>query len=222
VIEDRGDPGATQYAYFAGLPWDGIELVVADRALAGVFPTHDGQACIWVCTPRVDAHTARRRAASQAEAFTTLLETAAPELAARLRTGRRTSSVVGMLRSPNQLRRAHGSGWALVGDAGYHRDAITGHGLSDAYRDAELLSVALDRALRAETDERTALAAYQRQRDQALREVFELTCALVAYPPVPDFVALQKQLSQALDAEASALAGRPPLSSDAERELVSA
>ena len=25
-------------------------------------------------------------------------------------------------------------GWALVGDAGYHRDAVTGHGLSDAFR----------------------------------------------------------------------------------------
>ena len=69
----------------------------------------------------------------------------------RLRAGRRTSPVTGMLRSPNLLRRAHGPGWALVGDAGYHRDPITGHGLSDAYRDAELLADALHRALRGET-----------------------------------------------------------------------
>jgi 2-polyprenyl-6-methoxyphenol hydroxylase-like FAD-dependent oxidoreductase len=222
VIEDRGDQGAAQYAYFAGIPWNGIELIVADRALAGVFPTHDGQACIWVCTPTTDAHAARRRAASRAEAFTALLELAAPELAARLRKGRRTSSIAGMLRSPNQLRRAVGPGWALVGDAGFHRDALTGHGLSDAYRDAELLASALDRALRAETDEHTALAAYQRQRDHALREVFELTCALASYPSIPDFVALQKQLSQALDAEANELAGRPPLSRDAAPRLVPA
>ena len=65
-------------------------------------------------------------------------------------------------------------GWALVGDAGYHRDAVTGYGLSDAYRDAELLAVALDQAVRGHTDESTALAGYQRQRDHALREIYVL------------------------------------------------
>src|SRR6266545_4869238 len=142
VIENRGDHGAVQYAYFAGLRWHGIELFIADRALAGVFPTHHDEACIWVGTPSTHAHAARRRAASREEAFTAQLEHAAPDLAARLRGGRRTSPVTGMLRAPNHLRTAHGPGWALVGDAGYHRDPVTGHGLSDAYRDAELLAVA--------------------------------------------------------------------------------
>ena len=209
VIEHRGDNGAAQYAYYAGIPWHGIELVAADRALAGVFPTHHGQACIWVCTPSADARAARRRVTSRTEAFTTQLQLAAPELAERLRTGQRTSSVTGMLRLPNQLRRAHGPGWALVGDAGYHRDAITGYGLSDAYRDAELLAVALHEALCGEADERTTLAGYQRRRDTALREVFDLTCALSGYPPVPEFVELQKQLSKAIDAEAAERAAGP-------------
>ncbi len=209
IIEHRGDAGAVQYAYFGGLPWHGIELIVADRALAGVFPTHYGQACIWVGTPSAAARAARRRAASRTEAFTAQLQAAAPELAARLRTGQRTSTVTGMLRLPNQLRRAHGPGWALVGDAGYHRDAVTGYGLSDAYRDAELLAVALHEALRGEADEGTALAGYQHRRDSALREVFDLTCALAAYPPVPEFVQLQKQLSKAIDVEAAELAAGP-------------
>jgi 2-polyprenyl-6-methoxyphenol hydroxylase-like FAD-dependent oxidoreductase len=38
IIEERRGPGAMQYAYFAGLPWTGIEMFIADRALAGVFP----------------------------------------------------------------------------------------------------------------------------------------------------------------------------------------
>jgi hypothetical protein len=114
-----------------------------------------------------------------------------------------------MLRTPNQIRRAHGLGWALVGDAGYHRDAVTGHGLSDAYRDAELLAVAVHRWLCGEVDENTALAGYQQHRDRALRDIFELTCALASYPPVPDFVDLQKQLALAIDAEAAELATRP-------------
>ena len=209
VIEKRGDDGAAQYAYFAGLPWNGIELFIADRAMAGVFPTHHGEACIWICTPSTDARAARRRTASRAEAFTAQLERAAPELAARLRAGRRTSPVTGMMRSPNQLRKPHGPGWALVGDAGYHRDPITGHGLSDAYRDAELLAVALHQTLRGDTDDTRALAGYQHRRDHALREVFEITSALATYPPVPEFAELQKQLSRAIDIEAAELAAHP-------------
>jgi len=206
VVEYRGDAGAVQYAYFAGVPWDGIELHVADRALAGVFPTHHGEACIWVGSPSADAHAARRRAASRTEAFTAQLTAAAPELVARLRAGRRVSPVAGMLRTPNVLRRAYGPGWALAGDAGYHRDAVTGHGISDAYRDAHLLAAALDRVLRGGADESSALADYQRRRDSALREVFELTIALAAYPPVPEFVDLQKRLSRAIDVAAAELA----------------
>jgi flavin-dependent dehydrogenase len=216
VVEARGNDGAAQYAYFRDLPWHGIEFFVADRALAGVFPTHHGEACIWVCTPSSDARAARRRAASRTDAFTALLQKAAPELAARLRGGVRTSPVHGMLHMPNLVRQAYGPGWALVGDAGYHRDAVTGHGLSDAYRDAELVAAALNDALSGDIGERTALADYQSQRDRALRDVFELTCALAAYPPVAEFVELQKQLGHAIDAQSAELATRPV---PGEREL---
>jgi 2-polyprenyl-6-methoxyphenol hydroxylase-like FAD-dependent oxidoreductase len=114
-----------------------------------------------------------------------------------------------VLRQPNQLRRVSGPGWALVGDAGYYRDLITAHGISDAFRDAELLATALDLALTGGAEEAAGLAGYQRQRDEALREVFELTCQLAAYPPVPRFIELQKQLSTAIDRQAAALAARP-------------
>jgi 2-polyprenyl-6-methoxyphenol hydroxylase-like FAD-dependent oxidoreductase len=60
IVENRGGNGATQYAYYTGLPWHGIELIIADGALTGVFPTHDGEACVWVCSPSTAAHEARR------------------------------------------------------------------------------------------------------------------------------------------------------------------
>jgi 2-polyprenyl-6-methoxyphenol hydroxylase-like FAD-dependent oxidoreductase len=201
--------GAAQYAYFADSQWNGVELFIAERSFAGVFPTHHGQACIWVCTPADDAKTARRRAGSREDFFSELLERSAPLLAGRLGYARRTSPVRGMLRQPNQVRQAFGPGWALVGDAGYHRDAITAHGISDAFRDAELLAVALDQALRADDEEGAALARYQQQRDQALEEIFEITCRLSAYPAAPTFTELQKKLNAAIDSEAAALAARP-------------
>jgi flavin-dependent dehydrogenase len=209
ISEARQADGATQYAYYAGIPWTGNEFFVGARSLAGVFPTHDGQACIWICNPSADAKAVRRRTASRAEAFCELLEGSAPQLAERLRHARRTSPVSGRLRMPNQLRQAFGPGWALVGDAGYHRDAVTGYGISDALRDAEFLAVALDQALGADTEETAALRLYQQQRDQALREIFEITCRLAAYPAVPAFIELQKQLSAAIDKQAAALAARP-------------
>jgi 2-polyprenyl-6-methoxyphenol hydroxylase-like FAD-dependent oxidoreductase len=201
--------GATHYAYYAGPAWQGHEFFVADGSLAGVFPTNDGEACIWVCGPAHHAAGIRRRAASLAGAFDEMLGEAAPALAARLRAARRTSPVRGTGRLLNQVRQAFGPGWALVGDAGYHRDAVTGHGISDAFRDAELLAVALDGALRGELYETAALAGYQRHRDEAIREIFGITCALAHYPPVAEFVALQKRLSRAIEAEAASLAALP-------------
>src|SRR5215471_14099115 len=66
ISQAREAGGAAQYAYYTGIPWAGMELYVAERSFAGVFPTHDGQACIWVCTPSADARETRRRAASRA------------------------------------------------------------------------------------------------------------------------------------------------------------
>jgi flavin-dependent dehydrogenase len=211
INEVRPGGGAAQYAYYAGIPWSGIEFFVAARSFTGVFPTHDGQACIFVCTPAADAGAVRRGAGSRVEAFDQLLERSAPQLVERLRHARRTSPVQGMLRQPNQLRQASGPGWALVGDAGYYRDAVTAYGISDAFHHAELLAVALDRALGAsgEEEEAAALAGYRQQRDQALREIFEITCRLSAYPTVPIFIELQKQLGGAIDKQAAALAARP-------------
>jgi flavin-dependent dehydrogenase len=139
------------------------------------------------------------------------LSRSAPQLFERLRQARRTSPVQGMLRQPNQLRQAYGPGWALVGDAGYQHDAVTACGISDAFRDAELLAVALDQALRGDVEEAIALSRYEQHRDLALRETFEITRSLVTYPTIPTFIELQKQLAAAIDKEAAALAARPVL-----------
>jgi flavin-dependent dehydrogenase len=116
-----------------------------------------------------------------------------------------------MMSIPNQIRKPFGDGWALVGDAGYHRDAITGHGISDAFRDAELLATALDRALLERFVENDALEEYRSERDRMLREVFELTCELTTMPPPDRFIELQKELGVAIDRHAGELATRPLL-----------
>lgn len=110
---------------------------------------------------------------------------------------------------PNHIRKPIGPGWALVGDAGYHRDAITGQGISDAFRDAELLASALDLVLRGDADEGPALAGYHSTRDEQLRDAFEITCEMTEFPPLDRLMELQKQLGVAIDAQAAFLAARP-------------
>jgi len=203
----RPGSGAAHYAYYTG-DWAAIEHFLADDVFAGVFPTHAGEACIWACTAEHLACTYRKQSGRTGNALTGILADAAPSLAARLDESARRSPVRGMLRMPNHFRQASGSGWALVGDAGYHRDAVTGHGISDAFRDAELLADALDAALRDPDCETGSFTAYAIERDRMARDVFEITSELATYPPQGRFLELQKQLAVAIDAMASELGAR--------------
>src|SRR5439155_4648923 len=64
---------------------------VAERSLAGVFPTNDGEACIWACSPAADAKAIRKHTGSRAAAFEEQLRRSAPQLAERLQGAHRTS-----------------------------------------------------------------------------------------------------------------------------------
>jgi flavin-dependent dehydrogenase len=208
--EVRGpEDSSTHYAYFAG-DWSAMEYHVGDGMFAGVFPTNNGEACVWVCAPAERVVRSRRWHPTIDAAFDSMVRAAAPDLADRLgRSATRMSATRGIIGLPNHLRHPVGPGWALAGDAGYHRDPITGHGISDAFRDAELLSTALDLTLRGQSDEASELARYHADRDAQLRTIFEITCELATYPPIERFVELQRQLGSAIDEQAEILASRP-------------
>ena len=82
---------------------------------------------------------------------------------------------------PGHIRHSFGPGWALVGDAGYFKDPITTHGLTDALRDAELLSdaVLVERPRR--VDRVVALAHYQDTRDRLSKALVEVTESVCRY-----------------------------------------
>ena len=101
-----------------------------------------------------------------------------PELAQRARQGKREERVVGAADLPNFFRKPYGPGWALVGDAGYHKDPVTAQGISDAFRDAELLAEAIDAGLSGREPLDDALANYEAQRNEAVLPMYELTSQL--------------------------------------------
>jgi flavin-dependent dehydrogenase len=112
--------------------------------------------------------------------------------------------------APGFVRRSWGPGWALVGDAGYFKDPITAHGMTDAMRDAELLADAILQATAGLRPEEQALSAYQRQRDLLSRRLFEATDKIAAYDWDMDRIRrLLREVSSAMVDEVEALERLP-------------
>jgi 2-polyprenyl-6-methoxyphenol hydroxylase-like FAD-dependent oxidoreductase len=209
VLESHAPSGTCLYTYVGGVPWDGFEFHLGHQAFAGVFPTHHGEAAVWLIRPTQQLASVLTAGAGRSEALLAALRDCVPELGERVRAGQVTAPVRGSVGLPNHLRQAAGPGWALVGDAGYHRDPISGHGLTDAFRDAELLAEAVDRILRDAAHEAVAMTTYERERDRAIRDTFRITRDLARFPAPRRFAELQRELSRALDVEARQLAARP-------------
>ena len=120
-------------------------------------------------------------------------------------------------RRPGYLRQATGPGWALVGDAGYFKDPVTAHGITDALRDAELLARAIITAARGEADEAVALAAYQATRDRLSERLFATTDAIASFTWDLDHIPmLLRQLSEAMSDEVTWLSELEPIGAAAQ------
>lgn len=155
------------YAYWSGVPVDGVEFFLREGRDILVFPTHDGLTCIWV--GRSNSEWSSYRADIEANYLASL----DPVLLAHVQRGRRETSFRGTHRLPNFYRDCAGPGWALVGDAPYHRDPLTGMGISDAFLGAELLAGAVHDGLDGDLD--GALAGYQVALREKTGAVFEYT-----------------------------------------------
>ncbi len=161
------------YGLWSGLDLQGYHWHFRPGVSAGVIPTNDGLCCVFVATTA--GRFERELRGNLEGGYHRLLAETDPGLAARIATARRVGGLRGFAGRPGFLRRGWGPGWALVGDAGYFKDPITAHGITDALRDAELLA----RAVATGGDQE--LAGYQESRDDLSRDLFELTDAVAGY-----------------------------------------
>src|SRR5688572_907472 len=172
---------AAYYSYWSGLPMDGrFETYIRDKRGYGVAPTHDGLTMIIVGWPYAEF------AACKKDIEGNYLKTIAlaPAFADRLRGAKRETRFVGAA-VPNYFRKPYGPGWALVGDAGYNRDFITGQGMMDAFLDAELCVAALDKVLSGTQPFDAAMGEYQHARDARVKPMYDFTCNLATLEPPP-------------------------------------
>jgi flavin-dependent dehydrogenase len=171
------------FSYWSDIPIDGAELYPRDGRMIGAFPTNDGLVCVFVQWPRREFHAFRADVEANYLATIDLI----PGLAERVRSGRRAERIAGTADLGNLFRKPYGPGWALVGDAGYHLDPITGQGITDAFRDAELLAAAIDAGLSGRQVVDEALADYERLRNEAAMPAYDFACDLATLePPTPE------------------------------------
>lgn len=178
------------YSYWSGVEtFDGqAELHLSNQRARFVFPTHDGQVCIACEFPKAEFGLVR----GDPEAHVLAAFDQVPGLGERLRKGRRESRWFGLLVGESFYRKPYGPGWALVGDAGYLKDPVTGRGIDDAFRDAELLARAVDDGFTGKRDLEAALAEYEETRNNATAMIYEVTKHLATLNPDPGFLAMMR------------------------------
>jgi flavin-dependent dehydrogenase len=163
---------ATVYAYANGIDNPDSRLFWAPGRTVGSVPTNDGQHCIYATLPRERFLLETRP--DPGASLRSLVRQTAPALAQELDSATIETRPICFVGQRGHLREAAGAGWALVGDAGYFKDPITAHGITDSFRDAAQLARAVLRGSQA------ALGDYSQTRNSRSAGLFAVTDAIAA------------------------------------------
>jgi 2-polyprenyl-6-methoxyphenol hydroxylase-like FAD-dependent oxidoreductase len=154
------------YSYWSGLDAEGYEWGYGSGASAGFVPTNDGETCVF------GGSSPARVGRGGIHMLEALVAAASPDMSARLKQARPPKGTRTFSGQPGYLRKPWGDGWALVGDAGSWKDPASAHGLTDAFRDAELLARAVVDGLGGGfADETEPLRRYELQRDELSKPI---------------------------------------------------
>jgi len=161
------------FSYFSGAEFDGYHWYYNPGVSAGAIPTNDEHTLIFATVPQSRFHETMRQGADAG--FRQVLRECSPDLAAVVEESTMVEKYRGFSGEIGFFRQSFGPGWALVGDAGYFKDPLTAHGITDAFIDAELLA----QAALAGTE--AAFAGYQSARDKLAVAHFEVTDAIASF-----------------------------------------
>jgi len=186
------------FGYFTGLDRDGLHWHFAQNAAAGVIPTNGGH-CIFAAVPASQFVATFR--GDLMRGYLQVLASSFPELRADLGGATQTGRLRSFGGAKGYLRQGQGAGWALVGDAGYFKDPLTAHGITDALRDAQLLSQGITNG------STSGLEAYQQERDELSLPLMRTTDAIASFMwDLDEVKQLHADLSAAMKVEANHIA----------------
>ena len=170
------------FSYWSGIRERGLMVLSRPQRVIFAFPTNDNLFAVFAGAPVSEFP--RMRTDLEGHFNETLA--LAPAMADLLRNGHREERFSGAADLPNFFRKPGGPGWALVGDAGHHKDPFLALGINDALRDAEFLSDALDDAFSGRRAFDTALAAYEVRRNEASASAYRENLNLARFNPLPE------------------------------------
>ncbi|MEH2005347.1 NAD(P)/FAD-dependent oxidoreductase [Nostoc sp.] len=214
------------YTYWSNVPMEGAEIYnLAHRTIVAC-PTHNNLLNIFIGWPQREFRQVRTDIETNFLATIDLV----PELAKRVRNGKREEPFYGTAHLPSFFRKPYGNGWALVGDAGCHKDPILAQGMKDAFVSAEFLANAIDLGLSGHQPLNEALAEYEKMRNQAVMPLYKLACERSSLEPPPpeamQFLAAlqgnQKEIDRFLGVEAGTVAFQDFYSPDNIQRIMSA
>lgn len=195
VTAQAGTACATIYGYVPGVPNEGYRWYFAPGLAGGAIPTTGGDHCVFLSCRQSDAAT--RFGADPLQALASGIAGWEVDVARAVRRAAPRLRRYGG--APGHIRNCAGQGWALVGDAGYFKDPVTAHGITDALLDAHRLAAAI-----AGPGEP---AAYQAARDAHAPAMLSLTHRIAALDWSLDQVrAMHLDLARLIKAEGAALA----------------
>jgi len=168
------------FSYWSGVPSEGFEWYMRTNRVIFAFRTNDNLFAIFIGWPISEFNSVKSEIECQFMNVVDLI----PGFAERVRSGRREERFYGAADLPNFLRRPFGAGWALVGDAGCHKDPMMAHGICGAFRDADFLSAAIHEGLAGQRPLDEALMRYERQRNEATMAEYRDNIAAARFSPV--------------------------------------
>ncbi|GAB2890490.1 NAD(P)/FAD-dependent oxidoreductase [Paraburkholderia jirisanensis] len=189
----REDPLMTcaYYSFWEGLD-SGYELYEGNDLWVGAVPTNGS---VLIATYfRQDQFAAIRSNAFNAHVDA--IKSCAPALYERMQGAQQTGKLWGTGVQRNFFRRAAGPGWALIGDAGHHKDSISARGITDAFVQAELLIKRIQGKVDDAAQLDAALADFARDRDALMLPGYHATLTIAQMDKQESRLELLRKVAQ--------------------------
>jgi 2-polyprenyl-6-methoxyphenol hydroxylase-like FAD-dependent oxidoreductase len=192
VLRETTNAAASIYGHWSGLNVEGYHWHFGHGVAAGAIPSNHS-VCVFAGMPSHRfSPTSPDAIARTYRGIIRMLDPALDESLSAADAKPKLRAFAGV---PGFIRRSAGPGWALVGDASFFRDPITAHGITDALRDAELLSRAIV------AGDASKLEGWQQERDALVTPMLEITDAVASFDWTTEQVkSLHLDLSRAMNA----------------------
>ncbi|GAA3229526.1 NAD(P)/FAD-dependent oxidoreductase [Pseudonocardia petroleophila] len=180
----RPAAGAAYYSYFEGVDSAGLQHHTGTgERWVGSWPTNGGT-LVGVMATKAQIKEFRQDVPGN---FQSTVDAILPAVGEQLRDATRTDPFIAMRYPDNFYRQAFGPGWALVGDAGYHKDPLTGWGMSDSFIHAEQLAARVHEGLAGLRPMDEALAEFAKTRDEETAVMYDYTTTVAELGELPPF-----------------------------------